>query len=481
MEITRNSIETTRGPSDWFSGTVFIDTIAAAEPLSSAAVHFTPGARTAWHTHPRGQTIFVTEGIGLCQRDGGSIEVIRPGDRVFFEPGENHWHGAAPTRFMTHIAMQLADESGSPVTWGEHVSDEEYGQAPGDRGEPVMRGTVMYAAGDVRIENVPDPKVEAPTDAVIRVTRACICGSDLWPYKNLQPDEGARVMGHEAIGVVEEIGRDVRTVKVSDLVVMPFAFSDGTCLFCEEGLQTECIHGGFFGNPEVPGAQSEAVRVPQADGTLYVLPVSEDDALMPSLLTLSDVMGTGHHAAVVAKVGPGATVAVVGDGAVGLCGVIAAKRLGADQIIIMGRHEDRIALASDFGATEVVSERGEEAFERVKALADGRGVHAVLECVGLDQSMETAIEIARPGGAVGRVGVPQHEAMPAAQTSFFKNVTIGGGPAPVRAYIDELLPDILEGRIEPGRVFDRTVDLDGVPEGYRAMNDRESIKVLVKP
>jgi threonine dehydrogenase-like Zn-dependent dehydrogenase len=339
----------------------------------------------------------------------------------------------------------------------------------------------MYAAGDVRIENVPDPTIEEPTDAVIRVTRACICGSDLWPYKTLQPSDGARVMGHEAIGVVEEVGADVRTVEVGDVVVMPFAFSDGTCIFCDEGLQTECIHGGFFGNPEVPGAQSEAVRIPQADGTLYVLPVSEDDALMPSLLTLSDVMGTGHHAAAVANVGPGASVAVVGDGAVGLCGVIAAKRLGAEQIVIMGRHADRIALASDFGATDVVSERGPEAVERVKQLSGGFGVDAVLECVGLDQSMETAIEVARPGGAVGRVGVPQHESMPGAQTSFYKNIRIGGGPAPVRAYIDELLPDVLEGRIEPGRVFDQVVDLDGVPEGYRAMNDRESIKVLVKP
>ena len=221
-----------------------------------------------------------------------------------------------------------------------------------------MRGTVMHAAGDVRIEDVPDPKIEEPTDAVIRVTRACICGSDLWPYKTLEPGAGARVMGHEAIGVVEEIGAEVRTVGIGDVVVMPFAFSDGTCMFCEHGLNTACVHGGFFGNPEVPGAQSEAVRIPQADGTLYVLPVGEDDALMPSLLTLSDVLGTGHHAAVVAKVGPGKTVAIVGDGAVGLCGVIAAKRLDADQIIILGRHEDRTKLAREFGATDVVSERG---------------------------------------------------------------------------------------------------------------------------
>jgi threonine dehydrogenase-like Zn-dependent dehydrogenase len=339
----------------------------------------------------------------------------------------------------------------------------------------------MHAAGDVRIEDVPDPAIEQPTDAVIRVSRACICGSDLWPYKNLHAGDGPRVMGHEAIGIVEEVGGDVRAVNVGDVVVMPFAFSDGTCIFCEEGLQTECIHGGFFGNTEVPGAQSEAVRIPQADGTLYVLPVGEDDVLMPSLLTLSDVMGTGHHAAVVAGVGPGTSVAVVGDGAVGLCGVIAAKRLGAQQIVMMGRHEDRTTLAREFGATDVVAERGTEAAERVQELTDGYGVDAVLECVGLDASMETAIQIARPGGAVGRVGVPQHESMPGARPSFYKNVTVGGGPAPVRAYIDGLLPDVLEGRIEPGRVFDRVVDLDGVPDGYRAMNDRESIKVLVKP
>src|SRR3954463_9557964 len=344
-----------------------------------------------------------------------------------------------------------------------------------------MRATVMYGAGDVRIENVPDPQIIEPTDAVIRVTRACVCGSDLWPYQKMERSDTGRVMGHEAIGVVEDVGADVRRIKRGDFVIMPFAFSDGTCAFCHDGLQTSCIHGGFFGTTEVAGAQAEAVRIPLADGTLFPIGAHADDALMPALLTLSDVMGTGHHAAIIAKVGRGKSVAVVGDGAVGLCGVIAAKRLGAEQIVILGRHEDRIALARDFGAAEVVSERGEEAVERVKGLTDGQGVDAVLECVGLAQSIETAVEIARPGGAVGRVGVPQHEAMPGAQTSFFKNVTIGGGPAPVRAYIDELLPDILEGRIEPGRVFDRTVDLDGVPEGYRAMNERESIKVLVKP
>jgi threonine dehydrogenase-like Zn-dependent dehydrogenase len=344
-----------------------------------------------------------------------------------------------------------------------------------------MRATVMYGAGDVRIEDVPDARLSEPTDALVVVTQACICGSDLWPYKTMEHDDAGRRMGHEAVGVIEAVGADVRTLKIGDVVVMPFAFSDGTCVFCHEGLHTSCIHGGFFGTTAVAGAQAEAVRVPQADGTLFVLPVAKDDALMPSLLTLSDVMGTGHHAAVVAKVDPGKTVAVVGDGAVGLCAVIAARRLGAEQIIILGRHAERIALAREFGATDVVSERGEEAVERVRELTGGFGVHSVLECVGLDQSMQTAIEIARPGGAVGRVGVPQDETMSASQTAFFGNVTVGGGPAPARAYIEELLPDILEGRIEPGRVFDRVVGLDEVPDGYRAMDDRQAIKVMVEP
>jgi len=339
----------------------------------------------------------------------------------------------------------------------------------------------MYGAGDVRIENVTDPRIINSTDAIVEVTRACICGSDLWPYQEMEPGDAGRVMGHEAIGVVESVGADVRSIKPGDLVVMPFAWSDGTCEFCRDGLQTSCLHGGFFGNEEIPGAQSEAVRIPLADGTLYVLPVGKDDALLPSLLTLSDVMGTGQHAAIAARVRPGKSVAVVGDGAVGLCGVIAAKRLGAEQIIIMGRHADRIALAREFGATDVVSERGAEAIERVREMTSGLGAHSVLECVGTAQAMLTAVSNARAGGAVGRVGVPHYEAIPASEPAFFSNITVGGGPAPVRAYIEELLPDILEGRIQPGRVFDRTTDLEGVPDGYRAMNDREAIKVMIEP
>ena len=344
-----------------------------------------------------------------------------------------------------------------------------------------MRATVMYKAGDVRIENVPDPKIIEPTDAVIRVTRACVCGSDLWPYQKMERSDAGRVMGHEAIGVVEDVGANVRKIKRGDFVIMPFAFSDGTCAFCHDGLQTSCIHGGFFGTTEVAGAQAEAVRIPLADGTLFPIGANADDALMPSLLTLSDVMGTGHHAAIMAKVASGKSVAVVGDGAVGLCAVIAAKRLGAEQIIILGRHADRIALAKDFGATDVVSERGDAAVERVRELTGGYGVHSALECVGLEQAVNTAISIARPGGSVGRVGVPQEQTIPGSEPAFYNNVTVGGGPAPVRSYIKDLLPDVLEGKIEPGRVFDRNVGFDGVPDGYHAMNDREAIKVMITP
>jgi threonine dehydrogenase-like Zn-dependent dehydrogenase len=338
----------------------------------------------------------------------------------------------------------------------------------------------MYAAGDVRVENVPDPKLVEPTDAVVTVTRSAICGSDLWPYKSMEPTPGGRRMGHEFIGVVDSVGDDVRTLRAGDLVVTPFVWSDGTCAFCREGLQTSCLHGGRYGLDGVDGGQGEAVRVPQADGTLVVLPVDSDDILMPSLLTLSDVMSTGHHGALAAQVGPGKTVAVVGDGAVGLCGVIASRRLGAERIILLGHHPQRVALGREFGATDVVPERGDEGVECVRELTDGLGAHSVIECVGLQEATATAMRIARVGGAVGRLGVPQEDAIPEGIRTFFDNVTISGGPAPARAYIEELLPDVLEGRIEPGRVFDRNIGLEDVPDGYRAMNDREALKVLIQ-
>lgn len=337
----------------------------------------------------------------------------------------------------------------------------------------------MYGAGDVRVEDVPDAHLIEATDALVRITRAAICGSDLWPYKSMEPTDSGRRMGHEFIGMVEDVGADVRTVKPGDLVVSPFLWSDGTCLYCREGLQSECLHGGRYGFDNVDGGQGEAVRVPQADGTLVVLPVDKDDELMPSLLTLSDVMGTGHHAAVAAKVSPGKTAAVVGDGAVGLCGVIASKRLGADQIILLGNNPTRTALGEEFGATDVVRERGDEAVERVRELTGGLGAHSVLECVGLEQALDTALEVARPGGAVGRVGIPEHDTTPTG-IAFWKNASIAGGPAPVRAYIDELLPDVLEGRIQPGRVFDRIGSLEEVPEGYRLMNAREVLKFEIE-
>ena len=343
-----------------------------------------------------------------------------------------------------------------------------------------MRATVMHKAHEVTIENVPDAEIKTPTDALIRVTRACICGSDLWPYNDLPETPGGQPMGHEAIGVVEDVGRDVQRIRRGQLVIMPFGYSDGSCPICHEGINTACPNGGFFGSWETGGAQAEALRIPQADGTLFPIDVDKDDALMPALLTLSDVMGTGHHAAVTSRVRPGVTAAVIGDGAVGLCGVIAAKRLGAERIIIMGRHDVRLALAKDFGATDIVRERGDAAIAGVRQLTGGYGAHSVLECVGSAQAMETALGIVRPGGAIGRVGVP-HYAPIDGNGTFYRNVTIAGGPAPTRAYIEELLPEVMDGRIDPGRVFDRTIDLDGVPDGYRAMNDREALKVLIRP
>lgn len=343
-----------------------------------------------------------------------------------------------------------------------------------------MLATIMYAAGDVRVVQVPDPTLVEPTDAIVRVTQACICGSDLWPYRDMERTEQGQSMGHEAIGVVEAVGRSVSRIRVGDTVIMPFAYSDGSCDFCREGLTTACRHGSFFGYAGLNGAQAEALRIPLADGTLLPLRQTIDKALWPALLSLSDVMGTGHHAARAARVGPGRTVAVIGDGAVGLCGVIAARRLGAERILLLGRHPDRTALGREFGATDIVPERGDEAVERVMALTNGQGAHSVLECVGSGDATVSAVAIVRPGGAIGRVGVPHYEGIPAGPT-FFKNAFVGGGPAPVRAYIEELLPDVLEGRIQPGRVFDRILPLRDTPEGYRAMDSRETLKVLIQP
>lgn len=293
-------------------------------------------------------------------------------------------------------------------------------------------------------------------------------------------EHGDRI-GHEFLGVVEETGSDVSGLKAGDLVVAPFVWADNTCDFCAEGLQTSCRHGGFWAADDVDGGQGEAVRVPQAQGTLVKLPVAEDSALLPSLLTLSDVFCTGHHCAVTAGVNPRTTVTVIGDGAVGLSAVLAAKRLGAERIILMGRHKDRTDLGRDFGATDIVSERGEEGIERVRELTRGDGTHTVLECVGLLPALETSIGVVRAGGTISRVGAPQYDQVPLGFPEFLSNITLTGGVAPARAYIDELLPDVLDGKIEPGRVFNRTVGLDEVPDGYRAMADREALKVLVQP
>ncbi len=344
-----------------------------------------------------------------------------------------------------------------------------------------MRATVMYGAGDVRVEHRPDPTLEAPTDAVVRVVRAAICGSDLWPYQSMPPTERGRPMGHEFLGVVEDLGSEVSGLKRGDLVVAPFMFADNTCDFCQEGLQTSCRHGGRYGFDGVDGGQGEAVRVPQAQGTLVKLPVGEDSALLPSLATLTDVFCTGHHAAVTASVGPRTTVTVIGDGAVGLSGVLAARRLGAQRILLMGRHTDRTDLGRDFGATEVIAERGEEGIARVRELTRGDGAHAVLECVGTEEALVTAFGVVRDGGAISRVGVPQYAQGPVGFEMLMRNITLTGGAAPARTYLEELLPDVLDGTIEPGRLFDVTLALDEAPDGYRAMADRTALKVLVRP
>jgi threonine dehydrogenase-like Zn-dependent dehydrogenase len=345
-----------------------------------------------------------------------------------------------------------------------------------------MRATVIYGAGDVRVENVPDPIIKEPTDALVRITTACICGSDLHPYGSMPAGDHPDRIGHEFIGVVEDTGSDVTTVKKGDLVVAPFAYSDGTCQFCREGLQTSCVHGGFWAAGGIDGGQGEAARIPYADGTLVKLPVAADSALIPSLLTLSDVFGTGYHAAVKAGITAGDTVTVIGDGAVGLLAVLSAERLGAEQIILMGRHQARTDLGREFGATDVVTERGEEGVAKVRDLTGGDGSKIVLEAVGHMPAYHQAYGVVRPGGTISRVGLPQYNDAPVGFSSLFGgNVTLTGGPAPARAYIEELMPDVLEGRIEPGKVFDHTVTLDHVADGYRAMADRKALKVLVRP
>ncbi|WP_167154195.1 zinc-dependent alcohol dehydrogenase family protein [Streptomyces sp. MBT27] len=347
-----------------------------------------------------------------------------------------------------------------------------------------MRATVIHAPHDIRVEEVPDPSIQVSTDAVVRVLRACICGSDLWAYRGESARQPGQRIGHEFLGIVEEAGSEVRGLRKGDLVVAPFLWSDGTCDFCSEGLTTSCPQGGFWGSVGSDGGQGEAVRVPFADGTLVKLPAeaASDDRLLTALLALSDVMGTGHHAAIGAGVRRGSTVAVVGDGAVGLCGVLAAKRLGAERIIALGRHQVRTDIAKLFGATDVVAERGEAAVAAVRELTRGQGAHAVIEAVGTEQSMRTAVDITRDGGAIGYVGVPHGSGTGLdLGVMFDRNIALRGGVAPVRTYIPELLADVLDGTIDPSPVFDRTVGIEGVPDGYRAMDERTALKVLVKP
>ena len=345
-----------------------------------------------------------------------------------------------------------------------------------------MRATVFHAPGDVRVETVPDAAISAPTDALVRVTHACICGSDLWFYRGDAKWQPGWRTGHEWMGIVEDVGSEVTTLKKGDRVIAPFSYCDGDCEYCRKGVQTSCIHGGFWGGAENDGGQGEAVRAPFADATLVALPpeVGDDAALLRSILPLTDVMGTGHHAAVSAGVGPGATVAVMGDGAVGLCGVLAAKRLGAERILIYGRHEARLDLARAFGATDIVSARDKGGIEEGRELTSG-GAECVLECVGTESSMAQAIGVARPGGIVGYVGVPYGAAAGINLGRMFShNISLRGGVASVRKYIPELLVDVLAGKLDPGPVLDLAVDLDGVPRGYEAMDKRSATKVMVK-
>ncbi|MFF1442462.1 zinc-dependent alcohol dehydrogenase family protein [Streptomyces sp. NPDC058295] len=338
-----------------------------------------------------------------------------------------------------------------------------------------MRATIIHAPGDIRVENAPEPKIVAPTDAVIRTVATCVCGSDLWSYRGINPVNEPQPIGHEYVGIVEEVGSDVSAVKPGQFVIGSFIASDNTCPICRAGYHTSCLHRDF---PN--GCQAEYVRVPLADGTLVATPEQPAEELIPSLLTLSDVMGTGWYAATAAEVRPGSTAVVVGDGAVGLCGVIAAKELGAGRIIAMSRHESRQKLALEFGATDIVAERGQEGVARVKELTDGIGAESVLECVGTQQSMHQALQSTRPGGNVGFVGMP-HDVQIDGQELFFSHVGLRGGPAPVRAYLPDLIERVVDGRINPGKVFDLTLPLDEVAEGYKAMDERRAIKALLRP
>lgn len=348
-----------------------------------------------------------------------------------------------------------------------------------------MRATVIYGERDVRLEEVPDPVLSTGGDAIVRVAAACVCGSDLWPYRGIAETKEPHRIGHEFVGIVEEIGPDVEKIRVGDFVIAPFYDCDNTCINCRNGVSTSCLNGGWWGAEDklggfADGAQGERVRVPHADGSLVATPEVPDDALVPGLLTLADVMGTGHHAAVSAGVTPGSTVVVVGDGAVGLCAILASKRLGASRIVAMSRHTDRQVVAREFGATDIVEERGDEGVARVHELFDGIGPDFVLECVGTKESMDQAIRSARPGGMVGYVGVPNGGPLPV-QPLFNRNVGVNGGVAPVRGYVEELLPEVLSGTIHPGRVFDLELPLTDVAEAYAAMDERRAIKVLLRP
>ena len=343
-----------------------------------------------------------------------------------------------------------------------------------------MRAAIFNGPHSIEVGERPDPVIGAPTDAVVRVVLSCVCGSDLWYYRG-EPPHDLGPIGHEFIGVVEEAGPEVRGIAKGDLVIAPFIYCDGTCAHCRAGVSSQCVHGGAFGNHGIDGGQGEAVRVPLASSTLVPVPGSgHPDETMRSLLALSDVMCTGHHAAVSAGVRAESVVAVVGDGAVGLCGVLAAKRLGAARIIALSRNPSRQALAREFGATDILAERGDAVVEAVRELTNDVGVDAALECVGTGQSVATALAITRPGSMVGIVGVPHGVDASIADTIVFRNVGLRGGVAPARTYIPELLGDVLDGRINPGRVFDFETDLDHVAEAYQAMDERRAIKSLIR-